>query len=81
MVAGAVNRPDEVIEPAPAGEIDHVTAWSEALTTVALSCAVCPLFKVTLGGFMLTATVEAVPLNVMVCSDGSASSVMIIVAL
>ena len=54
MVAGAVYRPEELMEPAPAGLIDHVTAVLEALATVAASCAVWPPYRVAADGLTLT---------------------------
>src|ERR1700731_3496588 len=45
MVAGAVYRPDVLIEPTPTGLIDHVTALLAVLATFALSCAVWPLLS------------------------------------
>ncbi len=80
MVAGAVYRPDGLIEPTPAGEIDHVTALLAALTTVADSCADWLLLRVAIAGFTLTATVGALPLRVMVWTDGDALSVIVIAA-
>ena len=56
MVAGAVYRPDGLIEPAPTGLVDHVTALSGVLVTVAVSCAVWPLFSAMVTGFTFTAT-------------------------
>ena len=80
MVAEAVYRPDGLIEPTPAGEVDHVTALLAALTTVAVSCADWLLLRVVTAGFTLTATVGALPLRVMVWIDGDALSVIVIAA-
>jgi hypothetical protein len=81
VVVGAVYRPDELIEPTPAGEIDHVTALLVALATVAVSWAGWPLFSVAVAGFTLTEMGGAVPFRVMVCSDGDALSAIVIAAL
>jgi hypothetical protein len=56
IVAGAEYRPDELIVPVPAGLIVQVTAVLLVLFTIAVNCRVCPLFRVALGGVMLTAT-------------------------
>src|SRR5450756_1378881 len=56
MIAGAVYRPDAVIEPNPTGLIDHVTPLLAVLVTIGVSCAVWPLFKAIVVGFTLTAT-------------------------
>jgi hypothetical protein len=45
IVVGAVKRPDVLIEPTPTGVIDHVTALVAVLVTVAVNCAVWPLFS------------------------------------
>ena len=56
MVAGAVYRPNMLTEPTPAGLSDHVTALLSVLVTVAVSCAVWPLFSAMVAGLTLTAT-------------------------
>jgi hypothetical protein len=81
MVAGAVYRPDGLIEPTPAGEIDQVTALLAALATVAVSCAGWALLSVTVAGFTLTAMGGALPLRVTVWTDGDALSVIVIAAM
>lgn len=81
MVAGAVYRSDVLIEPTPTGLIDHVTALLAVLVTVAVSCAVWPLFSVMVAGLTLTATGGAVPLKVMVRADGDALSVIVMAAM
>jgi len=80
MVAGAVYRPDVLIEPTPIGLIDHVTAWLAALVTVAVSCVIWPLFSAEVAGLTLTVTGGAVPLKTMVCADGDALSVIVMAA-
>jgi hypothetical protein len=49
-----VYSPEELMEPAPAGLIDQVTAVLEALATVAASCVLWPPYKVAVGGVTLT---------------------------
>jgi hypothetical protein len=44
-----------LIEPTPAGLMDQVTPLLVALVTVAVSCAVCPLFSAAVAGVTLTA--------------------------
>ena len=66
-----------LIEPSPAGLIDHVTALLVALVTVAVSCAVWPLFSAAVAGLTLIATGGAVPLKMMVCADWEAFSVIV----
>jgi hypothetical protein len=80
MVAGAVYTPDALIEPTPAGLIDHVTALLAVLVTVAVSCAVWPMFSAVVAGLTLTATGGAAPLKMMVCADGDALSVIVMAA-
>jgi len=80
MVAGAVYRPDVLIDPTPTGLIDQVTALLVVLVTVAVSCAVWPLFSAVVAGLTLTATGGAVPLKTMVCADGDALSVIVMAA-
>jgi hypothetical protein len=79
-VAGAAYKPDELIEPIPAGLIDHVTALLAVLVTVAVSCAVWPPLSVMVAGLAFTATGSAVPLRVIVCTDGDALSVIVMAA-
>src|SRR5271170_8098327 len=67
MVAGAVYRPDELIVPAPAGLIDHVTALLAALVTVAVNCAVCAVFSNAVAGVTPTVTEGEVPLTAIDC--------------
>ena len=55
-VAGAVYRPDVLIEPPATGLTDHVTALFALLVTIAVSCAVWPLFSAVFAGLTLTAT-------------------------
>jgi hypothetical protein len=55
MVDGAVYRPHELIVPAPAGIIDHVTVLLAALVTVAVNCAAWLPFNTVVAGVTLTA--------------------------
>ncbi len=80
-VAGAVYKPDESIEPAPAGEIDQVTALLTVPLTVAASCVGSPPLRITDAGFTVTATEDALPLRLMVWVDGAALSMIVAVAL
>jgi hypothetical protein len=40
IVAGAVYKPEEVNDPAPAGLSDQVTAWFGVFVTDAASCSI-----------------------------------------
>jgi len=80
MVAGAVYKPDVLIEPIPTGIVDHVTALLTVFVTIAVSCAVWPPFSVVVAGLTLTATGGTVPFKVMACVDGSALSLIVIAA-
>jgi hypothetical protein len=80
MVAGAEYRPDVLIDPIPTGLIDHVTALLAVLVTVAVSCAVWPLFRAVVTGLTLTSMGGAVPLKIVLCADGDALSVMVMAA-
>jgi hypothetical protein len=80
MVAGAAYKPDVLIEPIPTGLIDHVTALLAVLVTVTVSWAVWPLFSAVVAGLTLTTTGGAVPLKMMVCTDGAALSVIVMTA-
>jgi hypothetical protein len=80
MVAGAVYRPEVLIEPTPTGLLDQVTALLAVLVTVAVSCAVWPLLSAVVAGLTLTATGGAVPLKTMACADGDALSVIVMTA-
>ena len=66
IVAGAVYKPDELIEPVPVGLIDQITLGLEALLTVAVSCAVWPLVNIPNVGVTFTATGGAVPVSVII---------------
>jgi hypothetical protein len=72
-----VYKPDVLIEPIPTGLIDHVTALLAVLVTVTVSWAVWPLFSAVVAGLTLTTTGGAVPLKMMVCTDGAALSVIV----
>jgi hypothetical protein len=80
MVAGAAYKPDVLIEPIPTGLIDHITALLAALVTVAVSCAVWPLFSAVVAGLTFTATGGTVPLKIMICADEDALSLIVMAA-
>ena len=80
MVAGAVYRPEELIEPAPAGLTDHVTALLEALVTVAVSCAAWAPFNAVVAGVTFTATEGAVPFRAIAGTDGDVLGLIVMTA-
>jgi len=65
------------MEPTPSGLIDHVTAWLTELVTVAVICALWPLFSVVVPELTLTAMGGS---NVIVIDEDAVGSARLVAA-